>query len=125
LSEGELFKIHRYKISFFEKRVLNQYLIRPNPLVVKDEENLRIGSDKPRVLLLLEKMRMESFISPIWHFGDLSDGITMVQLLKIMTDLFRISYSYQHRAARVKSKLDQPGKPWPEILPVNLTFSKN
>ena len=36
---------------------------------------------------------------------DLSDGITMVQLTKIMTDLFRISYSYPRWPILVKHKL--------------------
>jgi hypothetical protein len=29
----------------------------------------------------LEKMRMKSFISPIWHFGDLSDENTGLELI--------------------------------------------
>jgi hypothetical protein len=67
---------------------------------------------------------MKSFISPIWHFGDLSDEISSIQQSKNIADLFRVSYPYRHWPARVKSKLDQPGKPWPEILPVNFTVSE-
>ena len=44
-------------------------------------------------------------ISQVWRFSDMSDGISMVQMLKIMTDLFYISYCYTHRANNVKLKL--------------------
>jgi len=39
----------------------------------------------------------------------MSDGITMFQQLKIMTNLFRISYFYRRRSALVKSELDHLG----------------
>jgi hypothetical protein len=54
----------------------------------------------------------------------LSDEISSIQQSKNIADLFRVSYPYRHWPARVKSKLDQPGKPWPEILLVNLTVSE-
>jgi hypothetical protein len=44
--------------------------------------------------------------------------------LKILQIYSVYLIAYRHWPARVKSKLDQPGKPWPEILPVNLTVSE-
>jgi hypothetical protein len=55
----------------------------------------------------------------------MSDGIAMFQPPKIITDLFRISYSYLRRPARVKSKLDDLGPQYPVIEAFNLTFSES
>ena len=41
-------------------------------------------------------------ISQFGPFGDMSDGITMFQQLKIITDLFSISQSYLGRSVLVK-----------------------
>ena len=63
-------------------------------------------------------------ISPVEYLGDLSDAIYTIQQYKIITDLFRISYFYLHRAVGVKSNLTHLGPPWPVILSANLTFSE-
>jgi len=55
----------------------------------------------------------------------MSDGIPILQQTQIITGLFRISSYYLGQAVGVKPKLDQLGKPWPEILPVNLTILEN
>ena len=48
----------------------------------------------------------------------------MFQRSKIMTGLFRISYSDPRRPACVKSKVNHLAPPLPLILAVNLTFSE-
>jgi hypothetical protein len=55
----------------------------------------------------------------------LSDEISNIQQSKNIADLFRVSYPYRHWPARVKSKLDQPGKPWSGIEAVHLKFLEN
>jgi hypothetical protein len=44
-------------------------------------------------------------ISPIGHFGDLSDEISSIQQIKIIADYFRVSYPYLCRPTDVKPKL--------------------
>jgi hypothetical protein len=56
---------------------------------------------------------------------DLSDGITMPQLTKIISVLFRISYFYLDRTVEVKSKPDQSELLWQVLHFVNRTLSEN
>ena len=53
----------------------------------------------------MKLVRRIGTISQIWHFGDLSDGISSIQQLKITSDLFRISSSYSGQAFHFKSNL--------------------
>ena len=83
-----------------------------------------MNSDRVSRRLGLGNVKVEGLYHKVGDLGVMSDGITMCQLPKIMTDLFPISYLYLGRAVGVKSKLDHLGQPWPVILPVNLTFSE-
>jgi hypothetical protein len=57
------------------------------------------------------KNRGISAVSQILRSGDVSDGITMIQLFEIISDLFLISYFYLSRAIRVKLILVHLGPP--------------
>ena len=50
-------------------------------------------------------------ISQVWCFGDLSDDLSDAQIIKIVADLFRISYSYLFRRVHVKPKLKGVSRP--------------
>jgi hypothetical protein len=73
------------------------------------------------LLIISDELRL----SPFDEIPYMSDGIAMFQPPKIITDLFRISYSYLRRPARVKSKLDDLGPQYPVIEAFNLTFSES